>query len=364
MLNILVVNTVPYLINGISSVIMNYYDNTKNNINYDFIVNDYIDDIYMEKIAKNNDKIYLLRRSPKKLIFWLRDIKKIIEKNGYDIIHLHGNSSTIYLESMYLKYYFRDIKIIVHGHSRTTDNVLMHKILKNIPFKKYDYAFTASEEAGNWLFDNKNFTVINNGIKVDSFIYNVQKRKSIRKKLNIPNNAILFLHVGHFNNIKNQELVLQIFERLNLKYSNLFLLFIGDGQHKKKIREQYEDGNIIFLSPTSEIASYYSAADIFLFPSKSESFGMVVLEAECSGLYCIISDEIPSDVIINEDIVDVVSLKDSLEKWVKVCEDTIKKIETTDRCNLDYSKFKKFDIEHNVNKMINDYKKIKKGRSL
>ena len=126
------------------------------------------------------------------------------------------------------------------------------------------------------------------------------------------------------------------------------LLLIGEGELKNDYLEYIKNNkleqNIILEQPQNDIYKYYSAFDIFAFPSRFEGLGIVVIEAQASGLSCIVSKNVPIDVKIS-DLIDYVDI-DSIEKWY----DKIVDFKKNSNRNYDLSK-----SDYNIK---NEYKKL------
>lgn len=87
----------------------------------------------------------------------------------------------------------------------------------------------------------------------------------------------IFLYVGRVSVEKN----IAAFLSLNLPGTKLV---VGDGPQLKETKELFPDANFVGAKGGEELASYYAAADVFVFPSKTDTFGLVVLEALASGV--------------------------------------------------------------------------------
>jgi len=201
---------------------------------------------------------------------------------------------------------------IAHSHSTTNKKEWKKNLLKQVlrPFSKV-YAnqyFACSELAGRWLFGNKFFekgkvTIINNAIDTRKFQYNEETRKKKRKELNINQDTLVIGHIGRFVEQKNQLFLLEVFNELHKANTNSILILIGQGpmvsEVKNKIKELKLEDTVFLIGQRDDVADLYQALDVFVLPSLYEGLGMVLIEAQCSGLPCIASTEVPNIAKIN-----------------------------------------------------------------
>lgn len=318
-MKILIINTIKFDINGISTVIMNYYQNMqKNGLDFDFLVNDYIDENYKKIIENNGDKVYLFKRRKSSILKYIFDLYKLVKKNEYNVIHIHGNSSTMMFELVSALLQKSPIVKIVHGHSIETQHKNINFLLKAPFLCSYDFAFAASKEAGSWLYNGAPFTVINNGIEVEKFSFSARKRDFYRNEMGLKDKFVL-LNVGRLEENKNQSFLIDVFHELCNVEKNSILLLVGDGSHdeelKAKVKSYNLEDKVIFLGKKFDTVPYFLIADVFVHPSKYESFGIVNIEAQCSGLPCVVSDAIPEEAKIT-DYLNFLSLQSSKRAWV------------------------------------------------
>ena len=77
---------------------------------------------------------------------------------------------------------------------------------------------------------------------------------------------------------------------------------------------------VIFTGQRSDMPALYQAMDMLIFPSLYEGLGYVPVEAQMAGLHVIAADNIPKEIILREDLVHFVSLKESAETWAECVE--------------------------------------------
>jgi glycosyltransferase involved in cell wall biosynthesis len=128
-----------------------------------------------------------------------------------------------------------------------------------------------------------NLKVVSRG--VDTKLFNMDRRSAqLRHSWGADEHTKVLISVGRMAPEKNLEQVLRTYEALRLLDTQLKLVMVGDGPLRAQYQERHP--SIIFpgmLSQT-ELAAYYASSDLFVFPSQTETFGNVTLEALASGI--------------------------------------------------------------------------------
>lgn len=94
----------------------------------------------------------------------------------------------------------------------------------------------------------------------------------------------VLLYVGRLAAEKNVSLALQTFERLSARRPGLRMVVVGDGPQREKLERAHPQARFVGMKTGLELARHYASADVFLFPSLTDTFGNVTLEALASGL--------------------------------------------------------------------------------
>lgn len=354
-MKLLLICTVPFSMTGIPIHIKNYYCELvkKENCNVDICAPEYDENFVASIELCSTTHLYTINRTDGAFNYIIK-LHQLIKKNNYDIVHVHGNSSTMSLE-LFACFGLRNIKI-VHAHNTACSHNIINILFK--PFLKglSNYKFACSREAGNWLYGNKsNYTVVNNGINFDKFYYSADGRKKIREQYNISDECFVIGHVGSFNEQKNHGFILDLAENLTHYKLNFKIFLIGDGPEKESfelhIKQHSLEKYFVFEKQTSNIGQYYSAFDIFILPSKWEGFGMVAVEAQISGLQCIVSEFVPKSIDISGK---TIFLKLDFKKWAENIH-SIYQTENRTRHNCTNTDF---DIKHCADKLYCRYLKF------
>ncbi|MFH1230959.1 MAG: glycosyltransferase family 4 protein, partial [Planctomycetota bacterium] len=150
--------------------------------------------------------------------------------------------------------------------------------------------------------------VIYNGVDLEKFNINNRGkyRSETRAKLGLNDNDIVFLFVGSGFERKGLQYAIESLSVVpSDKRTNLRLLVVGKGNITKyqSLAKKYGIGNqVLFVGSQPDIERYYSAGDVFLFPTLYEPFGNVCLEAMASGLPVITTQRAGASEIISNSI--------------------------------------------------------------
>ena len=148
------------------------------------------------------------------------------------------------------------------------------------------------------------------------------KDNNFWKKYNL-DNKFTFIYVGRLSREKNIEFLLQTFTLLERDQVDANLVIVGDGPLRKDVEKKFTSKKIIFTGYLSgnELSAAYASADCFVFPSMTDTFGNVILEAHASGLPAIVSNQGgPQEIVLSHKsglVVDM-QLKDDLLNALKL----------------------------------------------
>ncbi len=151
-------------------------------------------------------------------------------------------------------------------------------------------------------------------------MFDAQVRKRVREELDINDKALTVCHVGRFDKVKNHSFIVDIFAEILKKRPDAQLLLIGDGvlraQTEQKVHEKGLDTQVKFLGVRRDVHELLQAFDVMLFPSLFEGLPVTLVEAQSAGLPCVISENIPNEVIIT-DLVEQMSLAEPAARWAE-----------------------------------------------
>lgn len=352
---------------GVSQIIYSFYDNiNKEKVQFDFLsINESTYDVFKNEIESSGGKIYQLKIKSKKIRRKFEiyiNLKKFLKNHRYEVIHISSGSFFFNLEIAIIATKCHIKRIIVHSHnSLLNENIFKEKIinlLKPLLAKFSTDFFACSMQAANSMFDKKtiassNFKIIYNGININNFKFDSDKRNKIRKELNVNDDEILLGNVGRFVYQKNHEFIINLFDQICNKKNNYKLLLIGTGSEKDKIVKKIENyelkDKVIFIDYTKLVNDYMSAMDIFLFPSRFEGLGIVAIESQANGLKTLVSDCLPNELYVS-DIIKFLPI-DNYNSWEN---------EIFDLTNFDRREYNKLikKTNYDIKNVSNEIEKI------
>ena len=177
-----------------------------------------------------------------------------------------------------------------------------------------------SSLAAKYAFRGNEYSIINSGIDCKRFAFNEQRRMAARRSLSIADAAPLYISVGRLTASKNYRFLLQIYCEIGRRNPESRFLIVGKGELEQELRtyaKRLSLDKLQFVTDCDDVSTYLDAADAFVFPSLHEGMGMVLIEAQCSGLPCFASDRvIPQEARILDSFT-WLGLEQGPEKWAE-----------------------------------------------
>lgn len=321
---------------GIETFLMNYCRELhKSGFDFDFLCN-------TEKVARADEiselggtiyRVPMRSKNPSKF-------KKALHlffdehRGEYDVFWQNVNSLVNIDYLIEAKHADIPMRIIHchNGNDETGSKVrLALHYLNRIQIQNYATDFWAcSDSAAQWFFNERItsrslYRVVPDAFNVGKMRFD-SRRRCIERKERGWDNDLIIGNVGRLERQKNQDLQLSILRVLLQRDERYRLVLIGKGNRYRELKNKAVklgiSDRVIFLGECNEVSSLYQAMDLFLFPSLFEGLGIALVEAQASGLPCVISDMIPEDARLNANLI-VCSLEDSPEVWANAIERAI-----------------------------------------
>lgn len=293
----------------------------------------------------------------KKQIVCYRNLKKLLEQEKYDYVHIHADVANKLLVSGLAAKHAGVSNIVLHSHSSGVDGnhrkmkIIIHKMFRRLLKQVGTHFVACSRVAAEWMFPNisiENITIISNGIDLEKFRFNPMIRARARKELGITDEVLLG-HVGRFGYQKNHEYLIEIMKEVKKAGIRAKLLLVGEGpkfdEIKNLVRRESLEKEIIFFGSSKRVHELLQAMDIFLLPSRFEGLPIVGIEAQAAGLPVIFSDRITREAAMCLQTRFLPITESGISLWIKAIKELSKQ---TRRDGIRELKEKKFSIEDTV----------------
>lgn len=351
-------------IGGAETFLSNLIQNSPSDFEYHFAIQNknITNPFFLTYIENKNGILHILPDFTSHPISQYFHLKKLLKYHEFDCIHIHMNA--LINPIPLIAPINSRTQVIIHSHSSSNNSggrmaKLIHYINRTIFLNKKQKYVACSNIAGNWMFNEKQFLIINNAVFLDDFQYKKEDRNFIRKKYLIEEDTIIIGTVARLVNQKNIAFLIYLFNELLSKKTNSKLLIVGEGPERgnlevlaKKLRIESE---IIFAGNQFKPTPYYSAMDFFIMPSFFEGLGFTAIEAQASGLPVITSDKVPADICISP-LVAQLPLESTYSLWVNKILELLEQTKEINRIDVSkYLKGSNFDISVQQEKILSLY---------
>jgi glycosyltransferase involved in cell wall biosynthesis len=262
--------------------------------------------------------------------------KNLSEKRGIPLVGTYHTDFPAYIRDLTGLAFFK----------RLTDRI-MAKF-----YRSFLHVFSRSEQylevmANDIAIDYERSSVISAGTNLQRF--NCKHHdKSVWKKYGLSGKRAKVLYVGRINIEKNIPFLCEVWQELHQQFPGfkVDLVMIGEGRYRKwasKMRPYHA----YFLGPVTgdKLSKIYASSDFFVFPSVTDTLGQVVMEAQASGMSCLVSDVGGPQTLVIEDQTGQVIQADDLEAWMRAIADELKKDRYKAQKNLCVEHMQQYNIQ-------------------
>ncbi len=310
---------------GVEAVVMNYYramDRTQ--VQFDFFVHKTSSFPQREEIERLGGRYYFLPQYTR-VFSYHRTLKRLLQENKYIAVHSHINTMSFF--SLFAAFRAGVPVRICHNHSTAYWGEGVKTLLKYMlrPFAKLfatDY-FACGERAGRWMYGNRCFKqgkvhVLPNAVDIERYRFRKDARTALRQTFSIAEETLTIGHVGRYTYAKNHAFLLDIFAALHQEKPDSVLLLVGEGELETQIRKRIHalglDDCVLLPGVRDDVNKIYSAMDVLCLPSYYEGMPVVLVEAQASGLPCVVSDRV-TDEIKSLHLIKRLSISETTAKW-------------------------------------------------
>ncbi|PSA97674.1 glycosyltransferase family 1 protein [Bacillus halotolerans] len=317
---------------GAETMVMNLYRKMdRSKVQFDFLT--YRNDpcAYDEEILSLGGRLfYVPSIGQSNPLTFVKNVRNIIKENGpFSAVHAHTDFQTGFIA---LAARLAGVQVrVCHSHNTSWKTGFNWKDrLQLMVFRRLILAYATElcacgEDAGRFLFGRSNMErkrvhLLPNGIDLDLFSPAGQAADE-KKARGIASDRLIIGHVARFHEVKNHAFLLKLAVHLKKRGVRFQMILAGDGPLREQMEEEARRLNllsdVLFLGTEEHIHELMRTFDVFVMPSLYEGLPVVLVEAQASGLPCIISDTITEKVDTGLGLVKRVSLSKPMDIWAE-----------------------------------------------
>lgn len=338
---------------GIETFLLKMSQHMSSNIVFDYVIEE-DSCMHEEEIKARGGKIYYIAQRSKKPLKNIQDNYRLLKalKKEVDAVYFNLSSlSWIIPIELAIKLGYR---VYIHSHNAEfiaansgkiyrLANAISKKRVASLPVTR----LTCSKPATEFMFGKPdNVTMIYNAINPEKFAFHAQIRTKIRQELNMKDDEFVIGFVGRLQYQKNPLYLAEIMKNITQCRENVKMLVIGQGdmeqELRQKIREYGLEDKIQLLGNCTNVNELLQAMDVFVLPSYHEGLPYVVVEAQTSGLKCLVSEAVTKEVNLTGNV-QFLPLTDDTQDWKNAI------IELMDKPNTNREQWAAFVGDTNFN---------------
>lgn len=290
----------------------------------DFCVNS-DKNFYAKEILELGGKIFTVPAKSQSILGWYRETKNVVRDNEYRYVIRVCEHSLAAMDLVVARQGGADHLIMRSSNAASGSRmtVLLHRMFQFLAIHVPTVKIAPSTEAAEYTFgkgcvSRGEVVLLHNAIDTNVYRFDQEGRERIREELNLKD-CFVVGHVGRFNQQKNHEFLVDVFYELLKKKPESRLVLVGAGELQNHIRQKVQslgiESYVVFTGVRKDVPQLMSAFDVFLFPSLYEGMPNTVIEAQATGLPCVISDTITREADITG-LVEYIPLGD-VGKWAE-----------------------------------------------
>lgn len=288
---------------GVESAVMNYYRHIdRAQIQFDFLVDSDSTIVPSDEINRLGGRVIEIPPYQEQFAYQ-KTLIDLFRNEQWPIVESHVNALSVFPLHAAKK---AGVPVrIAHSHSTSGKGEHKKNLVKTLlkPFANVypTNRVACSRAAGEWLFGSEaNFDIVYNAIELDRFKFDAETRAKTRAALGLSDDALVVGHIGRFTEQKNQSFLVQAFVEVARRRPESVLVLVGTGVQRTSVEEMVRSRGLLdrvkFLGQRRDADRLYQAMDVFALPSLYEGLGIVAIEAQRSGLPCVVSDRITREV--------------------------------------------------------------------
>lgn len=311
---------------GAETMIMNLYRALdRSRIQFDFLVHEERACDYDEEIQDLGGKLFRVPRFTGANLLQYRQLCREVFENHpeHPLVHGHIGSSA----ALYLGEAKRAGKATVaHSHAQNFPLSLPQLGFRAVSYRTRfiaDRFLACSVEAGRDRFgervvQSEAFQVVKNAINVADYACSNEDHERAKAALGWEGVPVIG-HVGRLHPVKNHSFLIEVFKQIHAETPTAKLVLVGRGPDEESVRAQVKAAGVgdcvVFYGLTDRVAEVLKAFDVFVFPSLSEGVPLAAIEAQASGIPCLVSTGVSELVTAVPQLVERLSLDEGSKVW-------------------------------------------------
>lgn len=288
----------------------------------DFVVS-VPDGSYTREVLDRGGRIYKIPQRTKDFMGAFRGILSVVKENHYETVLKLGENALAVTDLMAARLGGARVLALRACNAPTGLSLkarLVHRLFRPLLNAMATVKLAPSDLAAEFMFGkNRQVSILHNGVDLGQYHYDEAGRQQIRGEFFLEDKLVVG-HVGRFQHQKNHTYLIDIFAEIKALRNDAVLVLVGTGELepmlREKIREKGLEDAVIFTGLRFDIPQLLSAMDVFVFPSFYEGMPNTVIEAQATGLPCVIADTITREADITG-LVQYLSLEQAPEHWAK-----------------------------------------------
>lgn len=316
---------------GVETWLMHVLRNIdRHRFRFDFLVHSVTPGDYDDEVRSLGSRIFPCP-DPRYLRRYARRFRAILSEHGpYDVVHSHVHHYSGFV--LRLAHQAGVPRRIAHSHTaprqagRSLARRLYLGLAKSAIRRHATAGLACSSEAACSLFGDAwqadgRWSTLPYGIDLSPFDA-ACSRPAVREELGLPPDALVVGHVGTFSDVKNHKFFVQVAAEIRRRREDAWFLLVGDGPLRAKIetdiaRAGLADRFVLAGSRADVPRLMRGGMDAFLFPSRYEGLGLVLVEAQAAGLPSVFSNRVPREAVVVEHLLRSLPLSEPASAWAE-----------------------------------------------
>ncbi len=326
----------------------------------DFCLNTKEECFYNQEIRDLGGKIFYIPQKSADVKEFKRQLYRLVKEENYKYVLRITSNAAGFMDLKVAKKAGAEICSARSSNSSdgTSKVVKIIHYLGRLLYGKYvDVKFAPSDLAAAYTFgkkayENGNVTILPNAVDLNVYRFDPSEREKVKSEFNIDGQTTVIGHIGRFMTQKNHPFLIKVFDEIHKINPHTVLMLVGCGELEQEIRNEVDalglSDSVIFMGVRADIPAVLSAMDVFVMPSFFEGMPNTVIEAQATGLPCVIADTITREANITG-LVEYLPLE-APQTWASKALEAVREQRTdTKQTFID----NKYDIESTAENFVN-----------